>query len=330
MRSVRDGLKHLLLGRTNFPQQFTLGLQEPQDLVDVLLCGLGEPLNVTQTHMMACGAPLTICVGLSPALAERVHGARLTLKFSDRGLGSTLGEISLRHVSTITAGEQRLCMFHVADYANYCLPRLRLWAHYLQYARSFRPDQNPDVPITRREARAMIIFYLCPRPVVLVTVEVGESRNMFPMNLMGYVGDGYFAFALNSHRCVAPLVDRARRVVLSTVPLQEAATAVSLRSNHRKASIPWSDLPFPLIRPDRITMPVPAFALDAREMQVEAAYPLGSHTLFLAKTVNSERFARGSHFFSAHGLYQAWRQRTPPRASTGETDVPPYLKPFNP
>ena len=311
MPNVRERLKRLLLGRTNFPQQFTLGLQNPQRAVDVYLYGAGDPLDVTESHMMACGAPLTICIGLSEKKAECIQDAGVTLRFFEHGSTSMLGEIGLLHVSTIRAGKQGLCLFHVASYKNNCLSRPKLWAHYLQYARSFRPDQNPDVPITRREARAMIIFYLCPRPVALVTAVEGERGNMFPMNLMGHVGDGYFAFALNSHRAAAPLVDRTRRVVLSSVPLQESAVAVSLRSNHRKASIAWNDLPFPLMRPGKIDMPVPAFALDASEMQVEAAYPLGSHTLFLAKTVATENFGKGPHFFTAHGLYQAWKQRHP-------------------
>jgi len=42
-------------------------------------------------------------------------------------------------------------------------------------------------------------------------------------------------------------------------------------------------------------------------MQVVTAHPLGSHTLFVAKTIAELRFTDGQKFFSAHGFYQAWQ-----------------------
>ena len=45
--------------------------------------------------------------------------------------------------------------------------------------------------------------------------------------------------------------------------------------------------------------------MRAREMEVEAAYPLGSHTLFVAKIVSEEQLAYKPQFFDMHGLYFA-------------------------
>ena len=120
---------------------------------------------------------------------------------------------------------------------------------------------------------------------------------MFPMNLMGAVGNGYFAFGLNSSRAAAPLVERARRVVLSSVPLEQAPVVAKLGSNHRKPSIDWSQLPFAIVRPNTIDAPVAVFALTVREMQVEVVRRLGSHTLFVARTIAEERLADGPTTF---------------------------------
>ena len=38
----------LLLGDTDLPQEFTIGLNEPQTLTTVWLHGMGAPLDVTQ------------------------------------------------------------------------------------------------------------------------------------------------------------------------------------------------------------------------------------------------------------------------------------------
>jgi flavin reductase (DIM6/NTAB) family NADH-FMN oxidoreductase RutF len=310
---ARRILKRLLLGPASLPQKVDFGLQDPQSEVDVWLHGLGNPLDVTHRHLMACGAPLTIGIGLDAdrAGAESLR-ARLALRFREHaGDQRFLGEIGLRFVSTLSAGPQHLCLFHVAHYKNYCLSPLRLWAHHLQYARAHRKagDRDSDVPITTRETRAMIVFFLCPRPTALVTVGEAETGNMFPMNLMGPVGNGYFAFALNSNRAAAPLVERASRVVLSSVPPEQASVISRLGANHRKSSIDWSQLPFAIVRPKTIDAPVAAFARRVREMQVETVHQVGSHTLFVARTIAEECVSQGPQLFSAHGIYQAWRQK---------------------
>ncbi len=307
-------VKRMLLGLTKIPSKVDLGLQYPQSEVDVWLHGLRVPLDVTHRHLMACGAPLTICVGFDSEHAEtETLNKRLTLRFHEHaGSQQFLGEIGLRFVSSFNVGTQQLCLFHTTYHKNCCLSWPRLWAQYVRHARARRKNKakNLDVPITTPEARAMIVFYFCPRPIALVTVEEAQARNMFPMNLMGSVGNGYFAFGLNSSRAAAPLVERARRVVLSSVPLEQSSVVSKLGSNHRKSSIDWSQLPFAIIRPNTIDAPVAAFALTVREMQIEVVRPLGSHTLFVAKTIAEERLADGPQLYNVHGIYQA-RQQDP-------------------
>lgn len=311
MQHATNILKRLLLGPVSLPQKVDLGLPDPQSEVKVWLDGLGTRIDVTHRHLMSCGAPLTICIALDGDQVDREALRRgLALWFHEHGgRQQLLGEIGLRFVSSFQAGTRHLYLFHVTRYRNHCLPFLRMWAHYLQYARAQRRNRDNDVPITTRETRAMIVFYLCPRPVALVTVEDSQARNMFPMNLMGPVGDGCFAFALNSHRAAAPLVERARRVVLSSVPVNQSALISRLGANHRTFSIEWDRLPFATVRPKTIDVPVAEFALKVREMHVEAVHPLGSHTLFVAKTIAEENLAEGPQLFNAHGMYQAWRSR---------------------
>jgi flavin reductase (DIM6/NTAB) family NADH-FMN oxidoreductase RutF len=314
MNRFRKILKRILLGQSSLPQKVDFGLYEPQSEVDVWFEGLSNRLDVTHTHLMACGAPLTIGIGFEPEQVEKEKfNGKFALRFQEHaGNRRLLGEIGLRFVSTIKAGTQQLCLFHVTYSRNFCLPPLRLWMHYLQYARAHRKtrDRDRDVPITTRETRALVVFYCCPRPSVLVTVGGAKAGNMFPMNLMGSVGNGYFAFALNSSRAAAPLVERARRVVLSSVPPEKSSIVSSLGANHRKSSIDWRELPFDTVRPGAIDAPVAAFAIRAREMQVESIRQLGSHTLFVARTITEECLSDGPQLFSAHGIYHQWRRNS--------------------
>jgi flavin reductase (DIM6/NTAB) family NADH-FMN oxidoreductase RutF len=130
------------------------------------------------------------------------------------------------------------------------------------------------------------------------------------MNLFGSIGEGYFAFALNSLRKAAPLVERTGRVVLSTIPLDQAAAVRQLGKNHRKEFADWDRLPFATSRSRSFGFPIPYFALRVREVEIESVSKLGSHTLFLARVVRDERQGEDLQFCMIHGIYQAWRLRT--------------------
>ena len=155
----------------------------------------------------------------------------------------------------------------------------------------------------------MIVFFICPRPVVLVSVVHDGSGNVFPMNLMGPVGEGRFAFSLNSTRHAAPIVGRAGRLAISNVPFDQAALARQLGRNHMKDSIDMTHLPFAARMSPEFGFPSPEFAVRVREMEVEFTERLGSHTFFITRMVHDEQVSASPEFFYVHGIYQAWRLR---------------------
>jgi hypothetical protein len=59
-----------------------------------------------------------------------------------------------------------------------------------------------------------------------------------------------------------------------------------LGEHHRKASIDWSSLPFPLEPSPQFHLPVAQAALRTREVQVEEFHTVGSHMLFLTSLVS--------------------------------------------
>lgn len=309
---LRNLVKKILFGPENFAQQVPIALCDPQQEVIVLLHGMGAPLDVTHSHVMACGAPFTIGIGLDSGQSLAASERRaLSLRFYlNDSAGKLLGSIDLQLSAVIAAGNRRLHLFHPSGYQNFCLPRPWLWTRYLQYARARSLSPPPDVRLTIRELHSMFVFYICPRPVVLGGVSDETGSNVFPMNLMGPIGGGYFSFALNSSRNVTTLVDRARRVALSSLPLETSPTVFQLGKNHRFEHIDLASLPFSLKVSPSFRLPVPEFALRIREMQVEAVHKVGSHSLFIARTVHEERLATGSEMFVVHGIYQAARHKS--------------------
>jgi flavin reductase (DIM6/NTAB) family NADH-FMN oxidoreductase RutF len=312
VRRSRRAFQKILFGDTLIPQEFFLGLPDPQPEVSVWLHGMGVPVDVTFRHSMACAAPFTICVALDAGSANGKEDLnRLSLVFCEQcGHKRPLGEIALKSPAIISVGKLTLALFEARDSKNWCLPSTRLWAHYLYHAYSeLRTADTSEMKMAFLEKRAAMVMFIRPHPVSLVSL-VGEAGgNIFPMNIMGGLGDGYIAFALKDCRRAAHLVEGAGRVAVSSMPLSQAHLAYKLAINHTKDFIEWEQLPFRTMPSTSFQIPVPVFAQRVRELEVEHVHPIGSHTLFVARTVSDEGRSREPGLCVIHGFYQAWRLR---------------------
>ncbi len=308
-----QSLKKIVYGDTSIPQEFTIGLRQPQGEIAVSLQGFGAPLDVTERHTMACCAPFIIGVSLDgTGNAARRKSSDISLRFCERGGDKrVLGVIRLAPKAVVSLGRSELVLFDVLGSTNYCLARLRLWAHYLPAAYSnWSKFKTFDVRMHSREIRASQVAFIRPHPLMLGSVN-GEAGggNIFPMNLLGDLGDDYFGFALKDSRRAAHLVERVGSIALSNVPLSLCSVSFRLAINHTKDSIDWNQVPFPLTLSRSLLIPVPTSAPRVREMTVDQVHKIGSHTLFIARIISDEWHSNEPQVHIVHGFYQHWRVR---------------------
>jgi hypothetical protein len=220
------GIKKMLFGNTLIPQEFFLGMHDPQMEISVWVYGMGDPIDVTHHHSMACAAPFTLCIAFEENRkpCEKNLG-QLSLKFCEQvGLKRTLGEIGLRQITIIPMIGIDLILFEAHSSANYCLPKIRLWIHYLFHAYLQRRSvDSSGIKMSFLEKRAAMVMFIRPHPVSLVSLISEAGGNIFPMNIMGDLGNGYFAFALKDSRLAAHLVEGVGHIALSGLPLSQAS-----------------------------------------------------------------------------------------------------------
>jgi len=314
LRRCHRVIQRVLFGDTLLPQAFTIGLADPQAEITVWLHGMGTPLDVTRRHSMACTDPFTVCIAFDEGQGprEKEHH-RLSLKFCERdGQKRVLGEINLnpKSATSIPAQGAELILFEARSSKNYCLPRIHILTHYLRHLfLLFLKFDIAGIKMTFLERRAVMVMFIRPHPVVLLSLSGEAGGNIFPMNIMGELDNGYFAFALKDSRLAAHLVERTSRVALSNIPLAQTSLAYQLGANHRKQTIDWEKLPFATRKSIAFQIPVPVFAPRVREMEIETVSKLGSHTFFVARIIHDEGFAGSVGLCIVHGFYQAWRLR---------------------
>jgi flavin reductase (DIM6/NTAB) family NADH-FMN oxidoreductase RutF len=307
----RKAIQKIIFGNSLLPQAFTREVAEPQTEITVWLHGMGAPIDVTHRHSMACADPFTVCLafdqGQRPAKEDRT---RLSLKFCEQDGRRVLGEISLdlKSASVVAASGTELVLFQARSSRNYCLPKAHILAHYLRHRYLlWRKTDIPGRKMSFLERRAVMVMFIRPHPVVLLSLSGTSGGNIFPMNIMGDLGSGYFAFALKEEKLAAHLVEQAGRVALSNVPIAQTSVAYQLGANHRRQAIDWHTLPFAIKASSVLHIPVPSFALHVREMEIKSVHRLGSHMFFVAQILSDERVDQSASLCIVHGFYQAWR-----------------------
>lgn len=307
-RGLRQGLEKVLLGRDTLPLRFFVAQQQPQQEIRVWLQGFGPARDVTHCHGPASTIPFTFWVAFDAKnTPDDEHCARMSLQFREAdGRQRLLGRMGLKRTHTICAGSSSILVFEASSAANYCRPRLRLFLHLLL---QMWKQRHSKIRLSRLEHRAMSVLFICPRPISLVSVAESARATMFPLNVMGDVDEEYFAFALTSSKIPAQFLSSARRFALSATPIEQAPIAFALAANHNVASIDFADLPFATRPSSRFGLAVPTFSLRVREMEIESIHQVGSHSLFVARTLSDERRSDGQEFAVVHGFYQMWRLR---------------------
>lgn len=220
-----------------------------------------------------------------------------------------LGEIELKPAGSISLDGSELAIFQARSSNNYCLPRAQLLAHNL--LRVYKNRQCTDassIRMTPGGIRAMAVLSIRPYPVALASHD-HAGGNIFPLNLMGDMGNGLFAFSLVDSRNAALGVERAARVALSSIPIAQSAYAFQLGSNHFRQLIEWDRLPFETKASEIFRIPVPAFAQRVRELEVVRSQALGSHRLFVARIVSDQELKACENLHFIDGIYQAWRMK---------------------
>src|SRR5689334_10663900 len=166
IRAIKKVAKHIALGGANLSQQCTLGLPDPQTEISVWLCGLGEPLDVTNNHVLACPSPFTVGIGLEDYSDGGRSPRSLSLEFRERnGERRLLADVGLRSSEIVSSASQALSLFHIRSCRNWCLPLPRLLAYDLYQFIRRREDKNPEIYISALASRAMTACFICPRPV---------------------------------------------------------------------------------------------------------------------------------------------------------------------
>ena len=292
----------LTLATRMIPQFATVALSDPQRQIDVLLDGPCA-LDVSVQTVAVSLDPLLIAVGV-PATVDPAVLSDVRLVFRETaGERTELARLDLRFRRALAIPGGELAIFSPIGERDRCLRPHRLLLYYgwkRWYARR-RSDWRGSFDDFKR----LLVYYVCPRPVALVSVmDDAERGNLFPMDLIASPFSGTFVAALKNTNRALECVRRSRRMVVSVVPYELADQTRALADMHRADHVDWSTVPVALARSACFAYPVPERALTVTEIEVQRTEDMGSHTALIGVQVRRERLNEGRAMHHVSGLYQ--------------------------
>jgi flavin reductase (DIM6/NTAB) family NADH-FMN oxidoreductase RutF len=295
------------------PQWAAIGAREARDPVQVWLSAAATRFPVTQNHVIAALKPFTLGLGLTAPLQRALDtDPEPVLDFFDSQSGCSIASLQLRHERTLQSGTALIGTFHVTQHRQRCVRwPYRAWNRWLQGRAAARNTDPGNFAMTPESQQQVMIFYIRPRPVVLVSVECAAHANIFPMDLIGPVSPGLFTLALRSTSQSVEFMKICRRIALSDIAAADVQIAHALGRHHRHMQIDWQGLPFAVERSAHFSLPVPAIALRVRELEILDFASVGSHTLFICREQFEQRLREGLPLCHISGIAQHFRSRQP-------------------
>jgi hypothetical protein len=267
--------------------------------------------DITQGVVIAALRPLTLAVAVNEQTRPAIQDpSGPHLRFIDLQSGRTVGRLHLRHLRNWDTSGITIGLFEIRQGTQRCVRwPYRSWNEWLQ-TRAMRKNTDPyNFQMAPDAVQQSMIFYICPRPVVLVSVDDGSHSNLFPMDLIGPIAPDRFTLALRSTSQSVPTMKSTRRLALSDVPGRACGTAYKLGVHHKNVKVDWDHLPFGVLRSRNFDLRYPDIALRVREVEILDIDTIGSHTFFVTRLASELEVADDPRFFHTSGIYQHYRTR---------------------
>lgn len=152
------------------------------------------------------------------------------------------------------------------------------------------------------------IGYATPRTIAMITVRDPMGRvNMFPTDLHGPVGSGYYVGSLRHGGKATHQVEELKTIALSEVRATWCREAYSFGKNHMKDPGCADDFPLSPILSRENDLPLPESVVRYRELRTVDFIDRGIHRIHLYKTLHEDRVQEGPALAHIHSFYAQWR-----------------------
>lgn len=254
-------------------------------------------------------------IALSPLLLGLASAedapAQLTIRMVDRASSQVLGSLDGIRAGAIDHPAGRITLLRPRHASVRCIRGALLgWRYALAWRQAQHNLKDPHAfHMSFADLRALNVFYMMPRPVYLISTVHADASNIFPMDLVGPLGEGMFLLALRLTSPSVELMRESGRIVAAGAPAAVKQAVYQLGNHHKKRSIDWDTLPVAVEPSPKFGIPTPSGPLGVRELEVIHSEPIGSHMLFVTTVAAQSSGADTPQLCHVSDMYAHWRAK---------------------
>jgi hypothetical protein len=306
--NLKNYLRRLLLGSSLSNEYICVPGDLPRSLQLILECERGE-VNVTESHVLVGYKPLMI--GLPFQDREWVLWAAMTtgIKISFRAPPPGNHEVAwleLEKAGSWRMGETTFVIYEgLEGHHDFFGP----WHRWTNWLYELLREQKPgNISLPAKLYNQVRIAYSVPRKISLMCLGDSRGYNIFPSDLHGAVGNGFYVGSLRIGSKACRQVEENQKILMADMDMSKYRETYGLGRNHMSSLQPLEILPASGARSDRWQLPVPAGAIRYRELQRKYSWDAGIHRVIYYEVVGEKTVdSRGSELCHIHRYYLQWR-----------------------
>lgn len=249
------------------------------DEVRVILNNRGNKTDITDDHLFLGYKPLIAGIVFDSDIAGDV-----TISFVHRN-SSKLAALRLKKFTTIPLGDRFLILFTGEHADVWFLPLQKRFVNNV--IRKLRKPVPGNVEMEGNEYQQVQAMYAVPRKISIISLGSEGLYNMFPTDLHGNAGKGYYVDSLRKAGKACSQVLALKKIVKTDVELSARNEAFAMGKNHMQEP---ADVNAFVVEgfSSLHHLPLPGGAVAYKEMELYHNVEIGIHRVLIFKVQHEE------------------------------------------
>lgn len=294
--------EYLCMAKESFPQPLHIYFADEKRILK----------DITSSQLLIGYSPVIFCIHSinNPVLAQ-LSKARIIFSINELQPGeiytskNIIASLDLKKIREYDRGDN-LILYYEAIHAKH-----QFLSAFHQYILNLNNrlfnKRAGNIFLPGNSYTQVQVGYAYPRLISLVTVGNNNLFNLFPSDLNGEAGNGYYIVSLRYDGHACRQVEEAGRIVISEMATTAFKTVYALGKNHIQELKPRAQFPFAPNNTGKLGLPLPQSATACRELKLEDIYTHGIHKLMLFKILSHKAVLNtGSTLAHVHNCYATW------------------------
>jgi hypothetical protein len=320
--TIKDILRKTLLGLSVLQEYVCLESEALHTPLRLFVSASDSivPLEVTAHHLFLGYKPLIIALCAPKGMTDREWLQEqkeicVTLDTVAQPLDTTwkgypvsktaIAKMILKKNHTLSLGETAVFFYEGSWGEHTLISGIHQFINRVK--RKISAAKNAAITLDANLADQVRIAYAIPRIISLITVRDGSNMNMFPTDLHGPTGSGYYISSLRHSGKACEHVLSMKRVALSDVRSDQYRYVYGLGKNHMQEPVDPQHFKLADQATDNFKLPLPEGVLRYRELSVTDYFDAGIHRIIIYRIESDKEVMTGKRLSHMHQYAVQWR-----------------------